>query len=32
MARMEKTDLPTLIGGLNVNLGYKDFYANLFFQ
>lgn len=30
--RMEKTDLPTHIGGLNVNLGYKDFYANLFFQ
>jgi hypothetical protein len=30
--RMEETDLPTHIGGLNVNLGYKDFYANLFFQ
>jgi len=30
--RLEKTDLPTHIGGLNINLSYKGFYTNLFFQ
>ncbi|MET3112555.1 TonB-linked SusC/RagA family outer membrane protein [Pedobacter sp. CG_S7] len=30
--RMDKTDLPIQIGGLNINLAYKGFYTNLFFQ
>jgi TonB-linked SusC/RagA family outer membrane protein len=30
--RMDKTDLPTKIVGLNVNLSYKGVYANLLFQ
>jgi len=27
-----KTDLPRLTGGIDINLGYKNFYANLLFQ
>lgn len=30
--RMDKTDLPTLTGGLNIDLGYKGFYTSIFFQ
>lgn len=30
--RMDKTDLPTTVAGLNINLSYKDFYTNIFFQ
>ncbi|EOR93491.1 TonB-dependent receptor [Arcticibacter svalbardensis MN12-7] len=30
--RMDKTDLPTKIVGLNLNLSYKGIYANLLFQ
>jgi len=30
--RMDRTSLPTLTGGLSVNLGYKNFYANMLFQ
>ena len=32
MVRQKKTDLPTFTGGMNFNLGYKNFYANLLFQ
>ncbi len=27
-----KTDMPTFTGGMNVNLGYKNFYSAIFFQ
>lgn len=30
--RQEKTDLPTLTGGLNIDLSYKGFYTSIFFQ
>lgn len=30
--RIHKTDLPTHTGGFNVDLGYKGFYASVFFQ
>lgn len=30
--RIDKTNIPRFTGGLNVDLGYKNFYATLFFQ
>ncbi|MCK9343871.1 MAG: SusC/RagA family TonB-linked outer membrane protein, partial [Massilibacteroides sp.] len=30
--RIDKTNIPTFMGGLNIDLQYKDFYANIFFQ
>jgi len=30
--RSAKTELPTLTGGLNIDLSYKGFYSSLFFQ
>ncbi|MEY8485651.1 TonB-dependent receptor [uncultured Parabacteroides sp.] len=30
--RSDKTNIPTLTGGLNIDLGYKDFYLTLGFQ
>lgn len=30
--RLDKTDLPTQVGGLNIDLSYKGFYSSLFFQ
>ncbi|WP_245971415.1 TonB-dependent receptor [Sphingobacterium puteale] len=30
--RSEKTELPTLTGGFNIDLSYKGFYTSLFFQ
>lgn len=30
--RSDKTNIPTLTGGLNIELGYKDFYLTLGFQ
>lgn len=30
--RVDKTSLPRFTGGLNVDLGYKGFYATMFFQ
>jgi len=30
--RTQKTDLPTFQGGLNIDLRYKNFYSNIFFQ
>ncbi len=30
--RVYKTDIPTFIGGLNLDLAYKSFYATVFFQ
>jgi TonB-linked SusC/RagA family outer membrane protein len=30
--RIQKTDLPTFQGGLNIDLRYKNFYSNIFFQ
>ncbi|MFD1768800.1 TonB-dependent receptor [Sphingobacterium suaedae] len=30
--RLDKTDLPTLTGGFNVDLSYKGFYSSIFFQ
>lgn len=32
MVRQKKTDLPIFTGGMNFNLSYKNFYANLLFQ
>lgn len=32
LVRYEKTDIPTLTGGLTIDLGYKNFYASIFFQ
>jgi len=30
--RVDKTDLPTHIGGFNIDLSYKNFYSSIFFQ
>jgi len=30
--RADKTDLPTFVGGLNLNFSWKNFYSSLFFQ
>ena len=30
--RIDKTDLPTYTGGLNIDLSYKIFYSSIFFQ
>ncbi|MET0636606.1 MAG: TonB-dependent receptor [Chitinophagaceae bacterium] len=30
--RVNKTDLPTQTGGVNIDLGYKGFFASVFFQ
>ncbi len=30
--RYDKTEMPTFTGGLNIDLAYKNFYANIFFQ
>lgn len=30
--RVDKTDLPTQTGGLNIDLSYKGFFASIFFQ
>lgn len=30
--RVDKTNIPRFTGGLNIDLGYKNFYATLFFQ
>jgi len=32
MVRSDKTDLPTFTGGINMNLRYKAFYADILFQ
>ena len=32
MVRMDKTDLPTHVGGFNLDLNYKNFYSSIFFQ
>ncbi len=30
--RLDKSDIPKLTGGLNIDLGYKNLYASIFFQ